>query len=119
MKMWDRREEKKEERAEGWWWCGWFRARRVRPGSCLRAANWVAEHLGASSRRPRHPFSALMAGDNPGRVPVYTALPAHPKSSTGTSTTWRVLQLRNLYGLPDRHDHEKTASAPRRGSEPA
>ena len=25
------------------------------------APNWVAEHLGASSRRPRHPFSALMA----------------------------------------------------------
>ena len=39
-------------------------ARRVCPGSCLHAANWVAEHLGASSRRPRHPFSALMAGVN-------------------------------------------------------
>ena len=38
------------------------------------ATNWVAEHLGASSRRPRHPFSALMAGETPGRVPVYTAL---------------------------------------------
>ena len=37
----------------------------------------VAEHLGASSRRPRHPFPALMAGETPGRVPVYTAL-AHP-----------------------------------------
>ena len=24
---------------------------------------WVAEHLGASSRRPRHPFPALMAGE--------------------------------------------------------
>ena len=24
------------------------------------APNWVAEHLGASSRRPRHPFPALM-----------------------------------------------------------
>ena len=34
----------------------------------------VAEHLGASSRRPRHPFSALMAGVNNGRVPVYKAL---------------------------------------------
>ena len=31
-------------------------------------------HLGASSRRPRHPFSALMAGVSPGRVPVHTAL---------------------------------------------
>ena len=34
----------------------------------------VAEHLGASSRRPRHPFPALMAGEPPGRVPVHTAL---------------------------------------------
>ena len=42
------------------------------------APNWVAEHLGASSRRPRHPFPALMAGVNPGRVPVYTALKNHP-----------------------------------------
>ena len=38
------------------------------------APNWVAERLGASSRRPRHPFPALMAGETPGRVPVYTAL---------------------------------------------
>ena len=42
------------------------------------ATNWVAEHLGASSRRPRHPFPALMAGETPGRVPVYTALKTHP-----------------------------------------
>ena len=41
------------------------------------ATNWVAEHLGASSRRPRHPFPALMAGETPGRVPVYTALKTH------------------------------------------
>ena len=37
-------------------WYGGLRTRRVCPGSCLRAASWVAEHLGASSRRPRHPF---------------------------------------------------------------
>ena len=37
------------------------------------APNWVAEHLGASSRRP-----AVMAGVNPGRVPVYTAPKTHP-----------------------------------------
>ena len=37
----------------------------------------VAEHLGASSRRPRHPFPALMAGVSPGRGPVYTALKRH------------------------------------------
>ena len=47
------------------------------------APNWVAEHLGASSRRPRHPFSALMAGETPGRVPVYTAL----KRSASNSST--------------------------------
>ena len=68
-----------------------------RPGSCQRAANWVAEHLGASSRRPRHPFSALMAGVNPVRVPVYTALKkltiammsstTHDVANTGTSTS--------------------------------
>ena len=34
----------------------------------------VAGRLGASSRRPRHHFPALMAGVNPGRVPVYTVL---------------------------------------------
>ena len=28
----------------------------------------------ASSRRPRHPLPGLMAGETPGRVPVYTAL---------------------------------------------
>ena len=44
----------------------------------MHALNWVAEHLGASSRRPRHPFPALMAGETPGRVPVYTALKSHP-----------------------------------------
>ena len=27
------------------------------------APNWVAEHLGASSQRPRHPFPAQMAGE--------------------------------------------------------
>ena len=42
------------------------------------ASNSVAEHLGASSRRPRHPFSALMAGATSGRVPVYTAQKRDP-----------------------------------------
>ena len=50
---------------------------------------WVAEHLGASSRRPRHSFPALMAGDTPGRVPVYTALKSHQPNCT-------ELQLWNL-----------------------
>ena len=42
------------------------------------APDWVAEHLGASSRRPRHPFPALMTGVTPGRVPVYTAQKSLP-----------------------------------------
>ena len=36
----------------------------------------VAERLGASSRRPRHPLPVLMAGVNPGPVPVHRALQA-------------------------------------------
>ena len=35
----------------------------VCPATRTHAPNWVAEHLGASSRRPRHPFPALMAGE--------------------------------------------------------
>ena len=42
----------------------------------LHAMNWVAGHLQSDSRRPRHPFPALMAGVNPGPVPVHRALPA-------------------------------------------
>ena len=34
--------------------------------------------MGASSRRPRHPFTALMAGATHGRVPVYTAQKRDP-----------------------------------------
>ena len=65
------------------WWCGgvvvWWYRRYCSMCVFLHthardAPNWVAEHLEASSRRPRHPFSALMAGETPGRVPVYTAL---------------------------------------------
>ena len=32
-------------------------------GRASDAPNWVAEHLGASSRSPRHPFPAQMAGE--------------------------------------------------------
>ena len=54
----------------------------------------VAEHLGASSRRPRHPFTALMAGVNPGRVPVYTAQKNDTPAGM-SSTCPRQCQLRN------------------------
>ena len=53
----------------------------------MHAPNWVAEHLGASSQRPRHPFSALMAGVNPGRVPVYTALQRSHHSNDELTTS--------------------------------
>ena len=48
------------------------------------APNWVAEHLGASSRRPRSPFPALMAGATPGRSTHEQHLWS---CTTGTSTT--------------------------------
>ena len=70
----------------------------VCPATRTHAPNWVAEHLGASSRRPRHPFPALMAGVTHGRAPVYTALQPHHKTTTTTptmssnctSTTWSM-----------------------------
>ena len=45
------------------------------------APNWVAEHLGASSRRPRHPFPAQMAGE-----PLAVYLCTRPKKSTHQPT---------------------------------
>ena len=45
----------------------------------MHAPNSVGRTPGSQdSRRPRHPFPALMAGETPGRVPVYTALKTHP-----------------------------------------
>ena len=46
-----------------WWWCGplCYTKESVLPRALLHLIQ-VAEHLGASSRRPRHPFPALMAG---------------------------------------------------------
>ena len=45
------------------------------------APNWVAEHLGASSRRPRHPFPALMAGE-----PLAVYLCTRPKKDKPDAT---------------------------------
>ena len=77
----------------------------------------VAERLGASSRRPRHPFPALMAGVNPGRVPVHRAL--HETCSTCTTGTKTTLSMNCNWGssmvclnsqdqgnLPLRHDRD-------------
>ena len=70
-----------------WVWvccvCGVCGARDLENGVSVQARFYmhlirVAEHLGASSRRPRHPFPTLVAGETPGRVPVYTALKTHP-----------------------------------------
>ena len=52
-------------------------SRRVREKQLIR----VAEHLGASSRRPRHPFSALMAGE-----PLAVYLCTRPKKSPSRHT---------------------------------
>ena len=64
-----------------WWWCGggvvvWWcvvcvvcvvQMIKTRGSLSCQAPEMqlirVAEHLGASSRRPRHPFPALMAGE--------------------------------------------------------
>ena len=58
------------------------------------APNWVAERLGASSRRPRHPFPALMAEEPPGRVSVYTALKKAPHGLTMTMMSCTALSTR-------------------------
>ena len=50
-------------------------SRRVRAMQLIR----VAEHLGASSRRPRHPFPALMAGE-----PLAVYLCTRPKKKNQT-----------------------------------
>ena len=42
------------------------------------APNWVAEHLGASSRRSPPPLPRPDGGATPGRVPVYTAQKSLP-----------------------------------------
>ena len=47
----------------GGWWCTDVMYAHVSVDMRQRDATWVAEHLGASSRRPRHPFPALMAGE--------------------------------------------------------
>ena len=63
----------------GWWWWWWW--------TCsLYDISVLAEHLGASSRRLRHPFPALMAGVSPGRVPVHTAKKVKPGANCGAST---------------------------------
>ena len=65
---------------------------------------WVSERLGASSRRPRHPFTALMAGVNPGRVPVHRALPATrlPRAATVRSHSYSQTAPVELLNLPTR-----------------
>ena len=47
------------------------------------------------SRRPRHPFPALMAGVSPGRVPVHTALKSRHAGGHVINLSKRQCQLRN------------------------
>ena len=72
------------------------------------APNWVAEHLGASSRRPRHPFPALMAGANPGRCTC-----VHGPKSQVRRQLRRPLQknctgrtMRHLWNLQPKHNRD-------------
>ena len=90
----------------------------------MRVPNWVAERLGASSRSPRHPFSALMAEVNPGPVPVHRALPSHLEQATrnlldlpnrDVDHLVNELQMRKLYGLHEQTRPREPASAPRHG----
>ena len=55
--------------------CGVCGARDLENGVSVQARFYI------SSRRPRHPFPALMAGVSPGRVPVHTALKRSTMSS--------------------------------------
>ena len=102
--------ERRREREGRWWWsvvvvvltvCLTYVSVHIRPQD---APNWVAEHLGASSRRPRHPFPALMAGETPGRVPVYTALENKPVDES---------QLRSLHSVLHCLDHPRHLSKQR------
>ena len=67
------------------------------------APNWVAEHLGASSRRPRHPFPALMAA-------VYLCTRPHKTSQSmsancGASTVYcTVSTIPGTCRSNDRHE---------------
>ena len=58
------------------------------------------------SRRPRHPFSALMAGVNPGRVPCAQG-PTNKDHHTRDVVHLVEETLKNLFGPPDRLDREK------------
>ena len=49
--------------------------------SCMQLIRWQNTWEQAPGV-PRHSFPALMAGVNPGRVPVYTALPAQPDQAS-------------------------------------
>ena len=53
----------------------------------VRTGVYMAEHLGASSRRPRHPFPALMAAVNPGPVHRHRALPSTASERHAVSVT--------------------------------
>ena len=76
------------------------------------APNWVAERLGASSRRPRHPFPALMAGVNPGPVPVHRALQAHPQPSE-MHLRHPIEQAEHLHDIHDLWHDATISSTPR------
>ena len=71
------------------------------------APNWVAEHLGASSRRPRHPFPALMAGE-----PWPCTCVHGPKNKPVDEC-----QLRSLHSVLHCLDHPRHLSTQRQACE--
>ena len=82
----------------------------------------VAEHLGASSRRP--PLPRPSGGVSPGRVPVHTALNRHLEQASrnlldlpnkDVDHLVDELQMRKLYGQQERARPREPASAPRHG----
>ena len=104
----------------GWWWYDVC----VSPYASTKHAPSLGARLpGRNSQRPRHPFPALMAGVNPGPVPVHRALPStaskrHAVSvttalgtrttrTTGASTTRKSTACRSLHGLPNKKNHGK------------
>ena len=81
---------------------------RVRMMQLIR----VAEHLEASSRRPRHPFPALMAGE-----PLAVYLCTRPYQLTQPTNRYvehlvNELQLENLYGQLNSSGPWETNTAP-------
>ena len=63
----------------------------------------VAGQMESDSGRPRHPFPALLAGVNPGSVPVHIAPQAHPQPPE-MHLSHPIEQAEHLHGFNDLWD---------------